>query len=180
MLFAAGWFLYEPAYNWIMDLSKPKEPEVSQAETVEPEVLPQQEPQQPAPMPETWAEEMRAVWIPASAAANSTVLESYLSTLPGDPVNTVVLELKDAKGRIFYQSGVEAVKLAGAQTDGALDLAAAAELLHQKGASALPCARQASVARVQTTLRGYTINSIPLFQAQIMTSPRYTTPEQDI
>jgi hypothetical protein len=88
-------------------------------------------------MPENPAQEMQAVWIPAAAAANSTVLESYLSTLPGDPVNTVVLELKDAKGRVFYQSGVEAVKLSGAQTDGALDLAAAVQLLHQKGYTVL-------------------------------------------
>ena len=26
-LFAAGWFLYQPTYNWIMELAQPDEPE---------------------------------------------------------------------------------------------------------------------------------------------------------
>jgi len=138
VLFAAGWFLYEPAYNWVMGLARPRaeEPEPNQPESSAVEPAPQ-EPQQAEPTPENWQEELRAVWIPASAASNSTVLESYLAGLPADPVDTVVLELKDARGRVLYQSAVEEVGLAGAQTDGAFDLAAATQLLHQKGYTVL-------------------------------------------
>ncbi|MBP1559165.1 MAG: hypothetical protein J6B40_06335 [Oscillospiraceae bacterium] len=136
VLFAAGWFLYEPAYNWIMNLAQTEEPEPAPPESSAAEPAPEQ-PQQPEPVPENWSEELRAVWIPASAAANSTMLESYLATLPADPVDTVVLELKNARGRVLYQSSVEAVGLAGAQNEGAFDLAAATQLLHQKGYTVL-------------------------------------------
>jgi hypothetical protein len=60
-------------------------------------------------------------------------LESYLNNLPGDPVNAVVLELKDPKGRVNYQSANQTVGLAGAQVPGAFDLGAVCNLLHQKG-----------------------------------------------
>ena len=83
VLFAAGWFLYEPAYNWIMNLAQTEEPEPAPPESSAAEPAPEQ-PQQPEPVPENWSEELRAVWIPASAAANSTMLESYLATLPAD------------------------------------------------------------------------------------------------
>lgn len=137
VLFAAGWFLYEPAYNWIMSLNRLEEPQSSQAESPMEESPVVQEPQQPEPMPENLEEELRAVWIPAGAAANSSVLESYLANLPGEPVNTVVLELKDARGKVHYQSTVETVALAGAQTEGAIDLAAFTQQMHQKGYTVL-------------------------------------------
>jgi len=98
-LFAAGWFLYQPAYNWVMGLAQPEEEQSSQAEPVV-EQQPQEEPRQPEPVPENRTEELCAVWIPAEAAANAAALEKALGDLPGDPVNAVVLELKDAKGRI--------------------------------------------------------------------------------
>jgi len=136
-LFAAGWFLYQPAYNWIMELAQPDEPEeVLQTEDPSVEETPE-EPEQPEPIPEKWSEELRAVWIPAEAAANSTMLESYIATLPGNPINAVVLELKDARGKVLYQSAVETVALSGAQSETAFDLAAAAELLNQKGYTVL-------------------------------------------
>ena len=131
-LFAAGWFLYQPAYNWVMGLDQPEEEQSSQAEPVV-EQQPQEEPRQPEPVPENRTEELCAVWIPAEAAANAAALEKALGDLPGDPVNAVVLELKDAKGRVSYQSRLETVALAGAQNEGAFDLAAVTDMLHQKG-----------------------------------------------
>ncbi|MBR5559590.1 MAG: hypothetical protein IKU72_05035 [Oscillospiraceae bacterium] len=137
-LFAAGWFLYQPAYSWIMSLAQPEEQAEDAPQTDEPasdQVA--DEPQQSEPLPEKWSEEMRAVWVPAHVAANGTMLEGYLSDLPGKPVNAVVLELKDVRGKVLYQSSVETVALSGAQSDGAFDLAAVAQLLHQKGYTVL-------------------------------------------
>ena len=132
VLFAAGWFLYQPAYNWIMGLAQPEQEQSSQPEQAE-EQQPEAEPQQPEPVPENWSEELRAVWVPAEVSANGAALEKYLNDLPGDPVNAVVLELKDAKGRVNYQSGNQTVALAGAQAAQAFDLAAVTEKLHQNG-----------------------------------------------
>ena len=133
VLFAAGWFLYQPAYNWVMGLTRPQEESSSQSEQVAEEPRPQEEPQLPEPLPQNWSEELRAVWIPAEVSVNAAALESYLNSLPAEPVNAVVLELKNQKGSINYQTANETARLAGAQVPGAFDLAAVTDMLHQKG-----------------------------------------------
>ena len=45
VLFAAGWFLYQPAYNWIMGLTLPQKEQPSQVE----QVVEEPQPQDPAP-----------------------------------------------------------------------------------------------------------------------------------
>lgn len=129
-IFAAGWFLYQPVYNWIMniDLSRGESAPLQE----EPTLQQPEEPQETEPVDEFWQKELQAVWIPAEAAAGDAALQSYLGTLPGSPVNAVVLELKDRQGTVHYQSSVETARLAGACAEGAFDLSAAAETLHSK------------------------------------------------
>lgn len=134
-LFAAGWFLYQPAYQWVMGLAQSAaEPAPAPAE--EQEQQPSEPPQTPAEPEENWAEELRAVWIPAQSST-AAALEGCINALPGAPVNAAVLELKDQQGRVLYQSGVEEVAQAGAQAADAYDLAAAVGQLHDRGCLAL-------------------------------------------
>ena len=131
VLFAAGWFLYQPAYQWIMNLAQPGQENQPPQEEPSVQVQPE-EPQQPEEPDPFWQKELQAVWVPAGASGSNAALESYLSTLPGDPVNAVVLELKDRQGSVLYQSKVETALQAGACKEGAIDLAAAVEALHAK------------------------------------------------
>jgi len=136
VLFAAGWFLYQPAYNWVMglDLLKHKAP------AAESQV--QQQSAAAAPAEESGGAEaqrsaLAAVWVPAATVSNESVWNSYLSKLPQGTVNTVILELKDQKGTVLYKSGVETVAAANAQAADAYDLKTVVDQLHQAGYTVL-------------------------------------------
>ena len=91
-------------------------------------------PAEPEPEPEPQPpEELRAVYVPAEVLQNAQRTDAMLSRLEGTDINALLIDLKDANGRVLYRSALPQVEQTGAQAESALDLAEFCKLLEGRG-----------------------------------------------
>ncbi len=102
-LFAAGWFLYEPVYNFVMGIDIiPDQPQSAQSSQAEPSEQSQAE--DPAvPTTPAHPEELVTVYLPPEVVQNTASRGSVISDLPAE-VNTILIDIKTTDGILQYQS----------------------------------------------------------------------------
>ena len=109
-LAAAGWFLYEPVYDFILSYGAsgeiPQSSEVEQPSSSQPEPSSSQ-PEQGEPTPPEQTETgLKMAYVPHSVVANAATLDSYINALPKGAINTVVIDLKNDAGQVLYATAL--------------------------------------------------------------------------
>ena len=134
-----GTVIYEPVYDFIMNIGRQDESAVSVPEDSEPE--PENEPDHGAvtepedePVPHLH-DNLRAVYIPHETVSDAERLEVFLSGLDGTDINAVMIDVKNQDGEILYQSKNETATEFGAVVSTAVDLQALASRLEGEGFS---------------------------------------------
>ncbi len=128
LLFAAGWFAYEPIVQALLH-SEEEEPSSEPVSEVSSE--PESEPE-PEEEPDLFAEPVLAVTVPAEVFADDARYAAFLAGL-GDDVSAVVLDLKDGSGAVTYRSPQASVAEYGTQAENAADLASRIEAARSAG-----------------------------------------------
>ncbi|MCL2056367.1 MAG: putative glycoside hydrolase [Oscillospiraceae bacterium] len=129
---------YGPISSFIMGLGERVTPQLPADDTAqpEPEPTPPPQPQPPQPKPEPAApqppEELRAVYMPFSAALDSASALEFLRGLP-DGINAVMLDVKNNQGRILYRTTNETAINWGAPAEQMIDLASLTKILNEGG-----------------------------------------------
>lgn len=119
--------------------NRPEEPSSSQTESLPPESSAPSEPEsssEPEPPART---ALRAVAIPKESMASLDAVSAFLDTVDTERYNCVAADLKDSSGTLWYTSAVELAQTCKAVSPDALDAAALAELIREKGF--IPAAR---------------------------------------
>ncbi len=129
VMFAVGWFVYEPLVQVLLGSGAP-EPESASSEPVfeassEPEPAPEEE-------PDLFAQPVLAALVPGKAFADDALYTAYLAGLEPS-VNAVVLDLKDGGGAVTYRSPQSSVAEYGTETETAADLALRIEAARAAG-----------------------------------------------
>ena len=132
-LIAAGWFLYEPVYQFVMSLGQEKEPTSSSEPAADPgpglsEALPgfleeeetdtsqsQSEPEAAAPV--------NGVDMPESILLDSAQRAAFIQSCSANGINAIFFDLKNDKGVLTYRSSLGQVAELGSQGTSAVDLA---------------------------------------------------------
>ncbi|MCI8622551.1 MAG: hypothetical protein HFG26_02690 [Provencibacterium sp.] len=132
-----GFSIYEPVRDfWSGQLLQRME--ASSVSESEPEPLPpssdpsESEPENAEAEPHRTINGLHAVYIPEEVLLSGQAV-SYLESLTLPDVNTALIDLKNAEGRVLYQSQVELASTAGIQQEGAIDLAATIASLQAAG-----------------------------------------------
>lgn len=136
VLFAGLLFLgasvYEPVSNFIRDSLNGSRPAPSQ-----PEEDPLEAPSEPSEPEETEPEApealpLKTVYLPHDTAKDATELEAFLSALPAERANAVMVDIKDGSGNVLYNSSLPEAAQWGAIMENPLDLKALAQTLESK------------------------------------------------
>lgn len=85
------------------------------------------------PKPEEPPAELRAVYLPGAMLADRPTLETFLERMADSDLNAVMFDLKDASGTVLYQSRLDTVAQAGAQSETAFDLYEVCRALSEHG-----------------------------------------------
>lgn len=117
-----GWTLYEPVSDFLdgtMSLPESSQQEIAPVPTVDlvtviPQ-LPQTEITDPA--------QIKGAYLPAGQLQDPAALTDKLKSLQKQGFNAIVIDAKDADGKIRYQTRDENAVIAGAQAEDAIDLA---------------------------------------------------------
>ncbi len=133
----AGWFLYEPVYQFVVNFELPDllpTPATSQSESSSlqqssSQVTPGtgQEQSDFIPMADTMA------YVPVYLLKDAATMEANFSKLKAQGIKGVVFELKAPGGQVMYQSSLESVANTRAQVEGAYDLSAAVAAAQKVG-----------------------------------------------
>ena len=115
-LIAAGWFLYEPVYQFVMSLGQEKEPTSSSEPAADPgpglsEALPgfleeeetdtsqsQSEPEAAAPV--------NGVYMPEFILLDSAQRAAFIQSCSANGINAIFFDLKNDKGVLTYRSSL--------------------------------------------------------------------------
>lgn len=124
-----GWNAYGPIRDYFSGALAASRPQPEAVSSMPVESEPEETP--PA-SPET-PKELRAVYLPAPMLADDMILDTVFSQLEGSEINAVMFDLKDASGRVYFQSDLPQVERANAQTEDAVDLSRLCALLKEKG-----------------------------------------------
>ena len=126
LLAGLGWFLYTPAYNFIMALNKPR-PASSSLSTPSSSQSPQSEStNQPIVI-----SNIKSAYLPVEIAKDSGRLESFIASLKGSDINCVMIEMKDKDGLLNYKSKFAVAS--SAMSAGAVEAKAIADKLLAAG-----------------------------------------------
>ncbi len=128
LLFAAGWFAYEPLVQALLH-SGEQEQEPSSEPVSEVSSEPEPEPEEEADL---FANPVLASSVPAEVFADDARYAAFLAGL-SDDVNAVVLDLKDSAGTVTYRSPQASVAEYGTQAEDAVDLASRIEAARLAG-----------------------------------------------
>ncbi len=120
LMFAAGWFAYEPLVQVLLN-SEVREPEPESSEAVsEVSSEPVSEPE--AEEPDTlFAKPILAAPVPERAFADDALYSAFLAGLDAN-INAVVFDLKNAGGIVTYRSPQSSVAEYGTEAENAADL----------------------------------------------------------
>ncbi len=128
VLFMLGWALYQPIYDLITGNtprpSEPSAPSQGDASTSDEGNSSTEEPPQ-----EVEDNGLHSIYVPQSVLADETQLDTLIQSLEGTEINTVVFELKADDGTVLYQSQLELVAQANAQSEDAFSLTEVTEKL---------------------------------------------------
>ena len=102
-------------------------PESSEEEPSVPEEESSEEEDTPA------MESIRAIAVPRESMSSLETVDAFLDTVDTTLYNSVVVELKDSTGNIFYTSQVELANTCGAIAENALDAAQLVQHIQAKG-----------------------------------------------
>ncbi len=119
--------------------NRPEGSSSSQTESLPPESSVPSEPEsssEPEPVVRT---ALHAVVIPSESMTSLDAISAFLDTVDPDRFNCVAADLKDSVGTLRYASAVELAQTCKAVSPDALDAAALAELIREKGF--IPAAR---------------------------------------
>ena len=95
--------------------------------------------------------ELRAAFIPVAVLSDFDTLDDVLTQLEDSEINTVLFDLKDASGAVYYQSSSDLVAQAQAQSSQAVDLREVCRLLEERGL--IPMGRLCAFADPQASAR---------------------------
>ena len=142
-LIFVGISIYNPVYDFIMNIGRPSDPQVTIPDPVPTTTAPATtEPTQPPePPPPEMRTGLKAVYLPIAQAADPALLAQFLDNMPQD-TNAVMLDCKDAQGKLYYQSSNAQAIAWEAMTENAIALAPVVEALNAKNI--------ALIARMQT------------------------------
>lgn len=147
----AGWSLYGPVYDFIMgygerEAEPPSSSDASNASVPPSSVIP--EPSQPTPLQNNAVQSgkatqgissLKAAYMPAQFALDLNRIDAFISALPQDEYDTIIVDLKDDNGTLYYKSQLEQAVAAEAIAPRSLDASAIAARI--RGAGFRPAAR---------------------------------------
>lgn len=90
---------------------------------------------EPEPAPEPAANALRSVYLPMETARDAAALTVFLDSLKGTDVNAVMVDIKDAAGKVLYATTNGQAVATGAVVENSLDLTAFAQTLEANGLS---------------------------------------------
>lgn len=135
VLIAAGWFLYEPVYQFVMGIGQEKEPVSTAEQPSEPESESdgflsglfgggeEIETESSQSQPETVeAVQLHGVYMPESILLDSTQRSQFIQTCASNGINAIFFDLKNDKGYLTYQSSLSQAAELGSQSASAVDL----------------------------------------------------------
>lgn len=125
-----GTIIYEPIYDFVMNIGKPAEIVYTEPEIPEP--AESEPPAEPEPKPEPEYDKLRAVYLPFETASDNARLDAFLSELSGTEINAVMIDIKNADGDVLYKTGNEMAGKWGVTVSNAIDLKAFSSKLEQK------------------------------------------------
>lgn len=140
----AGWLLYTPIHDFIMNIGQERVQQQGQAQS-EPQQQSQSQPAESLPALEDTKEpaadssEVRGIYIPAQLLDDGAALSSTLETAAMSGFNTVLIDAKDASGSVLYLSDNEIGKKTGVAAEKLYDASDAAQKI--KSAGLTPAAR---------------------------------------
>lgn len=135
LLLTAGWALYQPVYDLItgqFHRTPPKVTSEADSSAKGEEGSSSESNQQQTPVTPS-SGDVRGVYLPNSAFASESSLAAALDQLKDTGINTVMMDLKDTTGTVFYQSSVEIAKQSGAVSSAAFDLDKTISAIKAKG-----------------------------------------------
>lgn len=119
VLIAAGWFLYEPVYQFVMGIGQEKEPVSTAEQPSEPESESdgflsglfgggeESETETSQSQPEAVeAVQLHGVYMPESILLDSTQRSQFIQTCASNGINAIFFDLKNDKGYLTYQSSL--------------------------------------------------------------------------
>lgn len=135
VLIAAGWFLYEPVYQFVMGIGQEKEPVSTAEQPSEPESESdgflsglfgggeESETESSQSQPETVeAVQLHGVYMPESILLDSTQRSQFIQACASNGINAIFFDLKNDKGYLTYQSSLSQAAELGSQSASAVDL----------------------------------------------------------
>lgn len=135
VLIAAGWFLYEPVYQFVMGIGQEKEPVSTAEQPSEPESESdgflsglfgggeESETETSQSQPEAVeAVQLHGVYMPESILLDSTQRSQFIQTCASNGINAIFFDLKNDKGYLTYQSSLAQAAELGSQSASAVDL----------------------------------------------------------
>lgn len=125
LLFAAGWFAYEPIMKSIMNANNQINGEIEIDKTEKTDV-------KEAEALSIMEKENRLMTVPEETLYSALGFFDFLESLP-DGTTGIVIDLKTADGTVTYQSSQKSVIAAGAVSDSAVDIAARIRTARKKG-----------------------------------------------
>lgn len=135
-LIFVGINIYQPFMDFITsdhsagDVSMPESTPSSEAPA---ESLSESEPE-PTPAAPT-ADKLRSVYLPIDTARDAAALQTFLDSLAGSEINAVMIDIKDATGKVLYNTTNEQAAAWGAPVENPLDLKAFAVTLQSRNLS---------------------------------------------
>lgn len=125
LLFAAGWFAYEPIMKSVMKANNQINDEIEIDKTEKTEV-------KEAAVLSIMEKENRLMTVPEETLYSALDFFDFLEGLP-DGITGVVIDLKTKDGTVTYRSSQKSVIAAGAMSDNAVDLPARIRTARKKG-----------------------------------------------
>lgn len=130
-----GWALYDPVSQFLSGTMKAREEDsLSSAQ----ENMSQQE-SLPAQAPTDLQQEtlrlskVKGVYLPLSSLQNEEQLQQTLTQLKAQGINTILIDTKNERGQVLYQSSNQTVAEVAAQVAGAVDLSRITALAKENG-----------------------------------------------
>jgi hypothetical protein len=128
-----GVVLYEPVYDFVMNLGKPVEASSLPEPPPSPAPEPEPAPSEPPPPPEPVFEKLKAAYVPHATAADPAALKAFLDGLSGAGINAVMVDIKNAAGDVLFNTANAEAKKWGLVAENAIDLAALKAQLESRG-----------------------------------------------
>lgn len=131
-----GTVIYQPVYDFIMNVGKPPVSSSSETEKDSPEPSSQAVEKEPEPEPEPPRPEfakLKAVYIPPDLAADPARLDEFIVSIKETALNAVMVDIKNAEGYLLFKSTNAQAQKWGLIAPDAIDLKALAQKLEENG-----------------------------------------------